>query len=115
RLDEVVADEFHRRRMRIDAVDILPPDLGGAAAPELRLVAPIGGVGEPDRPVGFDHDVVRAVETLALIAVGDDGDGPVVLGPRYGAPAALAAEQAPFPIDGGAVGIPAGLAEDTNV
>ena len=59
-----------------------------AAAPARWLSAlviaeqPEGRIGEPDRAVGFHHHVVRRIELLALVAVGEHGDRAVILGAR---------------------------------
>ncbi len=115
RLDEVVRDEGDRAGKRIGAVDVLPADLGGAAAAELRVVGAVGGVGEPDGAVRLHHDVVRAVEAPAVIAVGDDGDRAVGLGPRHPPAAALAGDEAALAVDGVAVGEAARRAEDADL
>src|SRR5262249_7961564 len=55
---------------------------------------------EPDRAVGADDDVVRAVQLLALEVRGQDGDGAVRLPASDAARLCLADEQAPALVAG---------------
>src|SRR4029453_9797101 len=86
----------------------------------LRQVALIVGIdavariGEPDAAVGLDDDVVRAVEALAVEFVRERDDGAVDLRARDAPVAVLAGDEAALTVDGVAVGIPRGLAEDGN-
>src|SRR5690606_11786361 len=50
-------------------------------------------IGEPDAVVGFHDDVVRRVEALALEAIGENGDRPVVLGAGDATPPMLAGHE----------------------
>ena len=79
----------------------------------IRLDA-VGGIGEPDGVVRFHDDVVRAVEPLALVAIGDGDDRTVELGAADAAPAMLAAEEPSLAIDGVAVGVAGGVAKDAD-
>ena len=86
----------HHRHLaaRVDPVDI-------RGQFRLLLVADVvagdavGRIGEPDRAVGMGGDVVGRVEPLAVVAVGDRGDGAVILGAADAARAVLAADQRP--------------------
>ena len=75
----------------------------------------IGRIGEPDRSVGSDDGVVRRVELLAAVTVGNDGDGAIVLGARHAPPRVLAGDQTPFAIHGVAVRIERRIAEDAQM
>ena len=65
----------------------------------LRLCAlvirhdPVMRIAEPDHTVGSDNHIVRTIEPLALIAVGDDRDRSVPFGPRHPARSMLAADE----------------------
>src|SRR6185437_17140388 len=82
---------------RAETVHVARADLTLRPVPLVVAVDAVGRVGEPDRAVGpLDH-VVRAVEPLALVAVGEHGEAPVVLGPGHPPLALLAADQAALP------------------
>ena len=63
----------------------------------------VDGIGEPDRAIGSDSRIVRRVQPLAIVLVGDDGDRAVKFGPRDSSAAVFASDQASFPINGVAV------------
>ncbi len=71
-LDRYVGDRLDFAIRRIEAKDVAIADLGFAAVPFLGNDEAVGRVGEPDRAVGLDHDVVRRIEALALPAIDDD-------------------------------------------
>ena len=71
-------------------------------------------IGEPDRAVRLHHDVVRRVQLLALIAVGQHGDRAVILGADHAPAAMLAGDQAALTVARVAVGVVGGLAEDAD-
>src|SRR6185503_9351392 len=97
----------------IDPVDV-GLDLG------LGLVALVvgedaeGRIGEPDRAIRLHHHVVGRVEPLAVEAVDQHRNGPVVLGARDAASAVRAADQAPLTVARVAVGEVGGLAVDAD-
>ena len=101
---------------------VAPSTRNTLKAPELAvgLVALVVGedavrrIGEPDRAIRPDDDVVRAVQALAVIAVGDDRDAAVVLGADHAPAAVLAADEPSLAIDGVAVGVAGRLAEDAD-
>jgi len=63
------------------------------------------GIGEPDRVVGLDGHVVRRIEALALEAVHQHGDRPVVFGARDTARLVLAADEAALAVARVAIGV----------
>src|SRR5262249_22640805 len=65
----------------------------------------VAGIGEPDRAIRLHHHVIRRVEPLALVLVGDDRDGPVGFGPRHPAGQMLAGQETPLAIAGVAVAV----------
>ena len=72
-------------------------------------------IAEPDRTIGSDNQVVRRVELLAVVLVGDDGDRAVEFGSGDPSATVFASEQASFPIDGVAVRVHRRLAVDADV
>ena len=69
-------------------------------------------VGEPDRVVGLDHDVVGRIEPFAVETVGQHGDLAVVLGTRDAtSDRMLAGDQAPLAVTHIAVGVVGALAK----
>src|SRR5258708_13795836 len=70
-----------------------------------------GRVREPDRTVGFDHDVVRRIERLAVEFVDQHRDGAVIFGARHPPGVVLAGDEAALAVAGVAVGIVRRLAE----
>jgi hypothetical protein len=93
-LDEVVDRDLDRAALRIDPVDVLL--LLFLLGLEALVVGhdPVSRVGETDRAVGGDDHVVRRVQLLAVVAVGDDGDRAVELGTRDPPGAVLAGDEA---------------------
>src|SRR5262249_13193109 len=57
-------------------------------------------IGEVDRAVGLDHDVVRPVEALALKIVGDHGEAAIKLTPRHPPRLVLAGDDAALLVAG---------------
>ena len=99
-----------RAALGVDAIDVVAVLLLGLVALVVGKDA-VGRIGEPDRAVGLHHHVVRRVELLALVAVGDHRGRAVMLGARHAPPAVLAGDEASLPVDGVAVGVAAGRAE----
>src|SRR5262249_60586771 len=91
--------------MRHDPVDVAGADLAGRLVSLVVAVDAIAGIGEPDRAVGLLHDVVGAVEALAVIVAGQHGDRAIVLPAGDPPRPVLAADQASLPVHGVAVGI----------
>src|SRR5260221_7511646 len=73
-----------------------------------------GRIGEPDRIVRFDDDVVRRVEWLAVEAVEDDGDAAVIFGARHPPRIVLAGDETALAVARVAVGVVRRLAEDAD-
>src|SRR5262249_49144930 len=63
----------------------------------------VGWITEPDRTIGRDNHVVRRVQLLAVVLVGDDSDRAVEFGSGDPSAGMFASDQATFPIDGVAV------------
>jgi hypothetical protein len=111
---EVVGRDAALARRRIDAVDLAGSDLALGRVTLVVALDAVRRVAEPHRAVRGHDDVVGAVEALAVVAVGDDGDRAVVLG-ALDAPGALrAAHEAPLAIDRVAVGVARRRAEDAD-
>ncbi len=111
RLDPVADDQGHRPAVRIDAIDVRRADLGFGLVALVVAVDAVGRIGEPDRAIRLDHQVVRRVQLLALEAVGQHGDRAVMLGARHTASAMLAGDEPAFVIGGVAIGVVARLAK----
>src|SRR6202043_3336934 len=73
--------------------------------------APIGRIGEPDAAVRMRHDIVRGVQRLAVIGIGDHGHCAVMLPANDAAVEMLARELAPQKIEGIAVAVVGGTGE----
>src|ERR1700680_1745408 len=82
--------------------------------PLVEAADAVSRICEPDRAVGSHHDVVWRIEPLAVVAVGDHGDGPVELGPDHAPAAMLAAHQASLTVSGVPVRIHRRRTEDTQ-
>ena len=91
---------------------VTPIDAVEREVPLLARQRGAPGVGEVDRAVGLDDDVVRPVEAAALEAVGDHGEAAVELLPGDAAAVVLAGEQPALEIAGEPVR-PVGLAPGT--
>jgi hypothetical protein len=102
---EVVDHSLDRAAVRIDPVD--PLLLLFLLGFDSLVVChdPVERIAEPDRAVGGDDDVVRRVQLLAVVAVGDDGDRAVELGASHPPGAMLAGDETADAIDGVAVRI----------
>ena len=115
RAHEIVGGDADRSRAGVDAIDVAGADLAlGLVALVIRVDA-VGRIGEPDRAVGSDDDVVRAVEALALEALGEDRDRAVVLGAGDAPVAVLARDETAFAVDGVAVRIAGRRPEDAGL
>ena len=71
-------------------------------------------IGEPDRAVGFHHDVVRRVQPLAVEGIHQHRDRAVIFGAGHAAAAMLAGDQPALAVAGVAVGEIRRLAEDAD-
>jgi hypothetical protein len=114
RLGEVVDDHVELSRSRVEAIDV------AAVLLRLGLVAfivgkdAVGRVGEPDRAVGFDDDVVGRVQPPALVTVDDRRDRAVRLGPQNRAGPVRTGDQPALAVAGVAVDVVRRLAEDAD-
>jgi hypothetical protein len=111
---EVVRDALDRARGRVYAVHVAAVDLRLRAVALVVAGDPVRRVGEPDRAVARDDHVVGAVEPLALPAVGDHRDRTVQFGPLDPPLAVRAGHEPPLPVEGVAVRVPGGGAEDAH-
>ncbi len=111
---EVVRDYLQRSGGRVKPVHVTGADLTVGPVAFVVAVDAIARVGEPQRAVGTLDDVVRAVQPLAIPAVREHGDRPVMLGAGDPAATLLAADQAALPVDGVPVGIASRMAEDAS-
>ena len=105
RFDEVVDDDFDIAGFRIDPIDIVLVLFGRGFDAFVIAADAVDRIGEPDRAVGSDGCVVRRVQPLAVVLVGDDGDRAVKLGAGHAPAAVFASDQPAFAIDRVAVGI----------
>ena len=96
---------------RIDAVDVAGADLARRGVALVVRVDAVARVGEPDAAVALDHDVVRRIEALAVVAIGEHRARAVDLGARHGAAAVLARDETALQVDGVAVAVHRRLAE----
>ena len=114
-LHEVIDDHLDVTGFRIDPVDVLLFLLGIGLDALVEAADAVGRVEEPDRTVGSDDRVVRRVQFLAIVLVGDDRDRAVEFGPGDPPAAVFARDQASFAVDGVAVRVHRRLAEDADV
>src|SRR5580704_10632465 len=114
-LHEVIDDNPDVTGFRVDPVDVVLFLLRLGFDALIIAADAVDGIGEPDRTVGSDNRVVRRVQFLAIVLVGDDGDRAVQFGPGDPSAAMLARDQASFPINGVAVRVHRGLAEYAQV
>jgi hypothetical protein len=70
----------------VDPIDVGGADLGGALLPFIVAVDAVSRIGEPDRIVRFDHDVVGRIQSVALEGIRQHGDRAIVLGSGRASP-----------------------------
>jgi hypothetical protein len=99
----------------LDRPDVLLLLFGLGLDALIKAADAVGWIREPDRTIGSDHRVVRRVQPLAVVLVGDDGDRAVEFGPSDAPAGMFASDQASFAIDGVAVRIHRRLAIDAEV
>ena len=102
-LHEVIDDNLDVTGFRIYPVDVFLFLLRLGLDALIKAADAVGWIVEPDRTVGSDDRVVRRVQLLAIVLVGDDRDRAVEFGPGDPPAAMFAGDQASFPIDGVAV------------
>src|SRR6185437_415230 len=83
----------------VDPVDVGSADLGFALPPLIVAVDPVGRVGEPDRAIRFDHDIVGRIQSTPLILIGEGGDRAIVLGPADASCKVLAGDEPSLAVD----------------
>src|SRR5688572_21996620 len=113
-LREAVGNGGDAAGARVDAIDATLAELARRLEPFVVRIDAVGRIGEPDRVVGLHDDVVRAVEALTLEALGQYGDGAVVLGAHDAPQAVLTRDEPALAIDSVAVGVVSGLAENAH-
>src|SRR5882672_2400868 len=114
-LHEVIDDNLDITGFRIHPVDVFLFLLRLGFDALVIAADTVGWVAEPDRTVGRDDRVVRRVQFLAIVLVGDDGDRAVEFGPGDPSAAVFASEQASLPINGVAVRVHRWLAVYAHV
>src|SRR5215207_1191040 len=115
RLDEVIDDHLDVTGFRIHPVDVVLFLLRLGLDALVKTADAVGRIAEPDRTVARDDRVVRRVELLAIVLVGDDGDRAVEFGPGDPSAAMFASDQTSFPINGVAVRVHRRLAVYAHV
>src|ERR1039458_1111741 len=113
-LVERVRHDLDARRLRVHAVDRLLDFLARWKAFVAAHDA-VGRVGEPDAAIGMHHDIVRRIQRLAVVLVGDHGHRAVMLVAHHAAPGVLAGELAAFEIEGVPVAVARRAAEHADV
>src|SRR3954467_15230537 len=111
RLDEVVDDHLDVTGLWIHPIDVFLFLLGLGLDALVESADTVGRIAEPDRTIGCDDHVVRRVQLLIIVLVGDDRDRAVEFGPGDPSATVFASEQAPFTINGVAVRVHRRLAE----
>src|SRR5229473_3560454 len=81
-LHEVIDDNLDVTGFRIHPVDVMLFLLRLGFDALIIAADAVGWIGEPDRTIGSDNRVVRRVQLLAIVLVGDDSDRAVEFGPR---------------------------------
>src|ERR1700730_16956503 len=114
-LHEVIDDNLDVTGFRIHPVDVMLFLLRLGFEALIKAADAVGWIGEPDRTIGSDNRVVRRVQLLAIVLVGNDRDRAVEFGPGDASAAVFASDQASFPINGVAVRIHRRLAEYAQV
>src|SRR3981189_1510111 len=102
-LHEVIDDNLDITGFRIHPVDVFLFLLRLGFDALVIAADTVGWVPEPDRIIGSDNQVVRRVQLLAIVLVGDDGARAVDFRPGDPSAAVFASEQASLPINGVAV------------
>ena len=71
---EVIGNDIELPGGGIEAVDLMVANR--AFCPDALVIRddPVGRVGEPDGPIGFHHNIIGAVQPLALKIIGQHGD-----------------------------------------
>src|SRR5882757_4621097 len=114
-LNEVIDDNLDVTGFRIDPVDVALFLLRLGFDALIKAADAVDWIGEPDRAIGSDNRVVRRVQLLAIVLVGDDGDRAVEFGPGDASAAVFAGDQASLPINGVAVRVHRRLTVDAEV
>src|SRR5712672_52080 len=114
-LDEVIDDNFDVTGFWIHPVDVMLFLLRLGFDALVKAADAVDRIGEPDRTIGSDNRVVRRVQPLAIVLVGDDRDRAIEFGPGDPSAAVFASDQASFPINGVAVRVHRRLAEYAQV
>src|SRR5450631_964288 len=114
-LHEVIDDNLDVTGFRIRSVDVMLFLLRLGFEALIKAADAVGWIGEPDRTIGSDNRVVRRVQLLAIVLVGNDRDRAVEFGSGDPSAAVLARDQASLPVNGIAVRIHRRLAVDAEV
>ncbi|CAM2160147.1 hypothetical protein PT2222_70130 [Paraburkholderia tropica] len=98
RLDEVVGDAARFRRAAHERIHVAAADLALGAKAFVVAENAVVGIGEPDRALRIDHEIVRRIQALAVVMRGQHGYAAVVFGARNTAPSVFAAHEPPFAV-----------------
>src|SRR6267154_3717651 len=93
-LHEVIDDNLDVTRFRIHPIDVVLFLLRFGLDALIIAADAVDRIREPDRTIGSDDRVVRRVQLLAIVLVGDDGDRAVKFGPGDTSAAVFASDQA---------------------
>ena len=88
----------------IEAIDVATADLAVGLSAFVFGADPVGRVGEPDRAVGMDDDVIGRIQPFAVEFVDQDRDLSIQFGARHAPPAMFAGDKPALPVSGVAVG-----------
>src|SRR5713226_3416648 len=110
---DVAGDDGRAPGLAVDPVDV-GRQLGRRRMSLVIAEDAEGRVGEPDRIVRLDDDVVGRVERLAVIAVAQDGDAAVILGAGDAPCVVLAGDEPALAVAGVAGWLVPGPSEDAD-
>src|ERR1700689_5519394 len=104
-LHKIIDDDGDGTTLRVDAKDVVLLLFLLNLEAFVVSVRAIGWIAKPDRSVGSDHYVIGRIDPLAVVAIGNHGDGAVMFCAHDAPTGMLATDQPAFRIKGVAVGI----------
>ena len=96
--------------LAINAIDIGMRQFRRAAFTLIIRHQAEGRVGEPDRSIGFHDNIIRAVQPLALVAIGQNSDRTIIFKAHHAAAEMLTRNHAALTVSRMAIGVVGGLA-----